>query len=82
MTTNLQPFFGICGATVKNIIRRNKKGALIKFLFGISSSDQSQTYQTTEFQGLKEMEKKIQGFQNEVNSLKQKLRKLENKKKI
>lgn len=27
------------------------------------------------------MEKKIQGFQNEVNSLKQKLRKLENKKK-
>lgn len=69
LATNVQPFFW---KKVEAVIRQNKKGALIEFLFG-SSFDQSQISQT-----LENLEKKIQILQNEINFLKQKIYNLEN----
>jgi hypothetical protein len=40
-----------------------------EFLFGTSSSDQSQTYQPKEFQRLQEIEKKIQSLQKSYDLL-------------
>ena len=73
LKTNLQPFFW---RKVKNIIRQNKKGALLKFLFGNSPSDQSQTFYH-EKQNIKGLEEKIQTLQDQVNFLQQKVIELE-----
>lgn len=69
---------------MKNIIRQNKKDALLEFLFG-SDSGRGDSYQ-----GLKNiqfsitLDAKIQNLQNQVNSLQQKVipfeAKLENSK--
>jgi len=64
LSTNLQPFFW---KKVKNIIRQNKKGALLEFLFG-SDNDKGDSFQSLS-PSLKEMEKKIKNFQNQVNFL-------------
>ena len=53
-----------CAATVKNVIRQNKKAALQEFLFGSKPTFQ-------------EMEDKIQNLQNQVNSLQDRIRDLE-----
>ena len=52
---------------IKNIIRQNKKGALLEFLFG-SENDRGDSFQSLS-PSLKEMEKKIKNLQNQVNSL-------------
>ena len=67
LLTNLQPFFW---KKVKDVIRQNKKGALQEFLFG------SQLNQSINHSDLQE---KIQIFQNQLNSLQQKVMDLEAK---
>lgn len=64
LSTNFQPFFW---KKVKNIIRQNKKGALLEFLFE-SDNDRGDSFQSLS-PSLKEMEKKIKNLQNQVNSL-------------
>ena len=59
---------GICGATVKNIIRQNKKAALQEFLFG--KEDQPLGL-------IPALDAKIQNLQNQVDSLQQKVIHLE-----
>ena len=74
LSTNLQPFFW---KKVKNIIRQNKKGALLEFLFG-SDNDRGDSFQSLS-PSLKEMEKKIKNLQNQVTLLQQKVINLEAK---
>ena len=62
--------FGICAATVKNIIRQNKKAALQEFLFGSDTDDTSQGSSPA-------LDHKIQNLQNQVNSLQDRIRDLE-----
>lgn len=81
LETNLKPFFWI---RVKNIIRQNKKGALLEFLFGsnhsigedkrsgVKGSDPDLDQQLT---SLKETMKLLQ---NQVDSLQEKVIDLEN----
>jgi len=69
LTTNLQPFFW---RKVKNIIRQNKKGALLEFLFGKAEVNQDQTDLC-----FPHLEDQIQTLQNQVNSLQQKIIELE-----
>ena len=69
LTTNLQPFFW---RKVKNIIRQNKKGALLEFLFGKAEVNQDQTDLC-----FSHLEDQIQTLQNQVNSLQQKIIELE-----
>lgn len=64
LETNLQPFFW---RKVKNIIRQNKKSALLEFLFG-SDNDRGDSFQSLR-PSLKEMEKKIKNLLNQVNYL-------------
>jgi len=68
--TNLQPFFW---KKVKNIIRQNKKGALLEFLFGKAADNKlvNQGSNPT-------FDDKIQNLQNQINSLEQKIIQLEN----
>ena len=77
LNTNLQPFFGICAATVKNIIRQNKKAALQEFLFGKGEVNKDQTLGSN--LAFQQMEKKIQNLQNQVTLLQQKVINLEAK---
>ena len=70
LTTNLQPFFW---RKVKNIIRQNKKGALLEFLFGKAEVNQDQTDLC-----FPHLEDQIQRLQNQVNSLQERLSHLEN----
>jgi hypothetical protein len=53
LTTNLQPFFW---RKVETIIRQNKKGALIEFLFGTLESQVLHQDSTKEFQRLENLE--------------------------
>jgi hypothetical protein len=64
--------FGICAATVKTIIRQNKKAALQEFLFGSQESIAS-----TEIQN--DLKDKIESLENQVDSLQQKVIQLEAK---
>lgn len=81
LSTNLQPFFW---KKVKNIIRQNKKGALLEFLFGGevtrmgSNNDRGDSFQSLS-PSLKEMEKKIKNLQNQVTLIQQKVINLEAK---
>ena len=68
LNTNLQPFFW---RKVKNIIRQNKKGALLEFLFGSQDQESSSISISDEF------EKKVQNLHNQVNSLQNRIRYLE-----
>jgi len=72
--------FGICGATVKTILRQNKKKVLLEFLFGsqtiLSATDVDMI---KEFQSLKE---KMEILQNQVNSLQEKVIHLENQRNL
>ena len=67
LTTNLQPFFW---RKVKTIIRQNQKGALLEFLFGeyADSKPDNQAWNP-----------RIQILEDQVNSLLQKVIKLEDK---
>ena len=69
LQTNLQPFFW---QKVQNIIRQNKKSTLLEFLFG---SEKPDVDIRKEFKNLKE---KIEGLQDQVNSLHQKITELDN----
>ena len=60
LETNLQPFFW---RKARNILRQNKKHALLEFLYG---SDRN-----------REVEEKIKNLQNQVNSLQEKINNLE-----
>ncbi len=71
LNTNLQPFFW---RKVQNIIRQNKKGVLLEFLFGYTEASNS-TYRSSS-PGL---DAKIQTLQNQVDSLQQKIIQLESK---
>ena len=71
LNTNLQPFFW---RKVQNIIRQNKKGALLQFLFGYTEVSNS-TYRSSS-PGL---DAKIQILQNQVDSLAQQVKKLQQK---
>jgi hypothetical protein len=74
LNTNLQPFFW---RKVKNIIRQNKKDALLQFLFGkVNSSGYSHSYQGSS-PTLQEMEDKITNLQSQVNSLQDRIIQLE-----
>jgi hypothetical protein len=74
LSTNLQPFFW---KKVHNIIKQNKKDALLQFLFGkgadnnLDNISSSPTFQ--------QMDHKIQDLQNQVHSLQQKVIQLEAK---
>ena len=70
-------FFGICVATVKNIIRQNKKAALQEFLFGKNEDEENISVNRGSSLSFEEMEKKIQNLQNQVNSLQDRIRDLE-----
>ena len=54
--------FGICTATVKNIIRQNKKSDLQEFLFGSQDS-------IAAIEPEKDFEAKIENIQQQVDSL-------------
>jgi uncharacterized protein YlxW (UPF0749 family) len=69
LNTNLKPFFW---RKVQNIIRQNKKGALLEFLFGYTEASNS-TYRSSS-PGL---DAKIQILQNQVNSLQDRISDLE-----
>ena len=71
LDTNLQPFFW---RKVQNIIRQNKKGALLQFLFGYTEASNS-TYPSSS----PALDAKIQILQNQVDSLQQKIIQLESK---
>ena len=74
LSTNLQPFFW---RKVKNIIRQNKKGALLEFLFE-SDKGRGDSFESSS-PSLKEMEKKIKNLHNQVTLLQQKVINLEAK---
>ena len=70
LSTNLQPFFW---RKVENIIRQNKKGALLEFLFGSTIGT------GTSYEGLNlTLEETIQNLQDQVNSLQNRIIELEN----
>ena len=69
LKTNLQPFFQ---KKLKNVIQQNKKSTLLEFLFG---SEKPDVDIRKEFKNLKE---KIEGLQDQVNSLHQKITELDN----
>ena len=71
LETNLQPFFW---RKVKNIIRQNKKGALLEFLFGKDGVNQDQTLGL-----IPHLEDQIKALNNQVDSLQQKIIELEEK---
>ena len=71
LDTNLQPFFW---RKVQNIIRQNKKGALLQFLFGYTEASNS-TYPSSS-PGL---DAKIQILQNQVDSLAEQVERLQQK---
>ena len=73
LETNLQPFFW---RKVKNIIRQNKKGALLEFLFGPSIGPES-AYKGSN----STLEEKIENLQQQVDSLQEKVMNLELKNK-
>ena len=66
--------FGICAATVKNIIRQNKKAALQEFLFGKNEVNQDQTLGL-----IPHLQDQIKALNNQVDSLQQKIIQLESK---
>ena len=68
LDTNLQPFFW---RKLRKILRQNKKVVLLEFLFG-SQGLTPQTHLT------KELEEKIQIFENQIASLQEKVIHLEN----
>ena len=70
LKTNLQPFFW---RKVKNIIRQNKKGVLLKFLFG-KDEDNKLLGEGSNPQ----REEMIKTLQNQMNSLQQRVIHLEN----
>ena len=71
LSTNLQPFFW---RKVHNIIKQNKKDALLEFLFGKGEDNKLVV------QGLTpEMDHKIQNLQNQVNFLAQQVERLQQK---
>jgi hypothetical protein len=78
LETNLQPFFW---RKVKNIIRQNKKGALLEFLFGgevtrmESANGRGDSFKSSRT----DLDAKIQTLQNQVDSLHQKIIELESK---
>jgi predicted transcriptional regulator len=61
---------------VENIIRPNKKGTLIEFLFVTSKSQFFHQNSTKKFKCLEKIKEKLQALQNEVNSIKQNLNSL------
>jgi len=71
--------FGICAATVKTIIRQNKKDALLEFLFGSTygRGEVSMILDTSSSPGVKILEDQIEKLQNQVDSLQQKIIQLE-----
>ena len=69
LKTNLQPFFW---RKVKNIIRQNKKDALLEFLFGKAELTQDQTLGL-----IPHIQDQIQSLKNQVSSLEQKIIELE-----
>jgi hypothetical protein len=78
LNTNLQPFFW---RKVKNIIRQNKKGALLEFLFGYNSSRKEDGKSVDEGSNprIKILEDQIENLQNQVTLLQQKVINLEAK---
>jgi len=78
LITNLQPFFW---RKVKNIIRQNKKGALLEFLFGYNSSRKEDGKSVDEGSNprIKILEDQIENLQNQVTLLQQKVINLEAK---
>ena len=72
LTNEISPVNRFTWRKVKNIIRQNKKTALLEFFFGSEKPDLDLR---KEFQHFKE---KIQGLQDQVNSLQQKIINLEN----
>ena len=76
LNTNLQPFFW---RKVQTIIRQNKKGALLEFLFGYDIGREQANKSTSEGSSptLQEMEDQIQNLQSQVDSLQQKKIQLE-----
>ena len=64
LDTNLQSFFW---RKVKNIIRQNKKNALLEFLFG--KEQESKSVNKGSSSVLQDMEDKIQNIQSQVDSL-------------
>ena len=75
LQTNLQPFFW---RKIKNIIRQNKKGALLEFLFG-STYGRGEVSPTLDTSSSPDFDTKIQTLQNQVDSLHQKIIELESK---
>ena len=57
-----------CAATVKNIIRQNKKAALQEFLFKTAEVNQDQTVDSIPY-----LEDQIEALKNQVNFLQQKI---------
>ena len=78
LQTNLQPFFW---RKIKNIIRQNKKGALLEFLFGGEVTRmESANGRGDSFKSLSPgLDAKIQTLQNQVDSLAQQVEKLQQK---
>ena len=71
LSTNLQPFFW---RKVKKIIRQNKKGALLEFLFGKAELNQDQALGL-----IPHFQDQIQTLKTQVDSLEQKIIQLEAK---
>ena len=70
----------LTAATVKNIIRQNKKSALQEFLFG--KNDDSKLDNQTSNPRIKILEDQIQNLSNQVDSLQQKIIQLEHNQNI
>ena len=78
LKTNLQPFFW---KQVHNIIRQNKKGALLEFLFGSEVTRMGYTEATnstypSSSPALQELQNQIQSLHNKVDSLAQQVARL------
>jgi hypothetical protein len=69
------PFFGICAARVKNIIRQNKKSGLQEFLFG--KVEDNKLVKQDLNPHLQEMQDKIAALQNQVHYLQDRIRDIE-----
>ena len=72
LKTNLQPSFW---RKLKRILRQNKKAVLLEFLFGSQDEKLGSTPQT---HLTKELEEKIQIFENQIASLQERVIHLEN----
>ena len=70
--------FGICVATVKMIIRQNKKEAFLQFLFGAKKVEDSTFRGSIPSHSVHTLEEMIQNLQNQVNSLQERVIHLEN----